>query len=117
MVTGPLLPWEVVTILTSPDGVTWTIRSSGTSSSLSEVTYGNNTFVAVGGSTILTSPDGVTWTIRSSGTSSSLSEVTYGNDTFVAVGGSTILTSPDGVTWTIRSSGTSEFSLWSDLWE
>ena len=77
-----------LTILTSPDGVTWTTRISGTSYGLNGVTYGNNTFVAVGGSTILTSPDGVSWTIRTSGTSYGLNGVTYGNNTFVAVGGS-----------------------------
>lgn len=44
------------TILTSPDGATWTVRSSGTSHSLGGVTYGNKTFVAVGDSgTILQS--------------------------------------------------------------
>jgi hypothetical protein len=51
------------TILTSPDGVTWTQRTSPTSNSLYGWTYGNGTFVAVGRwGTILTSPDGVTWT-------------------------------------------------------
>ena len=75
------------TILTSPDGVTWTIRSSGTSNSLYGVTYGNNTFVAVGyNGAILTSPDGVSWTTRFSGTSYGLYGITYGNGTFVAVG-------------------------------
>ena len=44
------------TILTSPDGVTWAIRSSGTSDYLLGVAYGNGTFVAVGyGGTILQS--------------------------------------------------------------
>jgi hypothetical protein len=44
-------------ILTSPDGVTWTQRDSGTSNNLSGVAYGNGTFVAVGWhGTILTSP-------------------------------------------------------------
>ena len=44
-------------ILTSPDGVNWTARVSGTYNSLFGVTYGNGTFVAVGdGGTILTSP-------------------------------------------------------------
>jgi hypothetical protein len=62
------------------------------------VTYGNNTFVAVGrGGAILTSPDGATWTQRTSPTSNSLYGATYGNGTFVAVGyDGTILTSPDG---------------------
>ena len=45
------------TILTSPDGVTWTARTSGTGNGLRGVAYGNNTFVAVGEyGTILTSP-------------------------------------------------------------
>ena len=36
------------TILTSPNGVTWTIRTSGTTNNLSGVSYGNSTFLAVG---------------------------------------------------------------------
>ena len=45
------------TILTSPDGVTWIQRSSGTTNLLNGVTFANGTFVAVGrGGTILTSP-------------------------------------------------------------
>jgi hypothetical protein len=36
------------TILTSPDGVNWTARTSGTRNDLYGVTYGNGTFVAVG---------------------------------------------------------------------
>jgi hypothetical protein len=90
------------TILTSPDGVTWTARTSGTYNPLSSVTYGNGTFVAVGGSpyysgsgTILTSPDGANWTAQTSSTSIPLYGVTYGNNTFVAVGDrGAILTSP-----------------------
>jgi len=74
-------------ILTSPDGVTWTRRDSGTEKDLSGVAYGVGTFIAVGSyGEILTSPDGLAWTERCSGTSSLLKEVSYGNDTFVAVG-------------------------------
>ena len=75
-------------------GTTWTSRNSGTP--LYAVTYGNNTFVAVGAyGTILTSTDGVSWTQRTSPTSNHLRAVTYGNNTFVAVGDyGTILTSP-----------------------
>jgi len=85
------------TILTSPDGVTWTERTSGTTNLIFGVTYGNSTFVAVGSGTILTSPDGVTWTERTSGAFYYIyyiSGVTYGNGTFVAVGdGGSILQS------------------------
>jgi hypothetical protein len=44
-------------ILTSPDGVSWNQRTSGTDNNLHGVAYGNGLFVAVGdGGTILTSP-------------------------------------------------------------
>ena len=94
------------TIITSPDGKTWTELSSGTSVWLTNVSYGNNTFVAVGstpsGSTILSSTDGVSWTSRSPSTSSRLEGVAYGNNIFVAVGAGKIMTSYDGITWTWR---------------
>jgi hypothetical protein len=97
--------------VTSPDGVTWTVRASGVPRALRGVTYGNGRFVAVGDGVILTSPDGVTWTKRGSGTYV-LYGVTYGNGRFVAVGGNgVILTSPDGVTWTVGASGTDDLLL------
>jgi len=96
------------TILTSPDGTTWTKRTSGTSEYLRGVTSGNGLFVTVGFfGTILTSPDGITWTERTSGIFRNLYGVTSGNGLFVTVGESgTILTSPDGNSWTKRTSGT-----------
>ena len=108
--TKYLIVGSLGTIFISSDGTNWTSKYSGTSDSLSGVTYGNGTFVTVGYTgTILTSPDGTTWTSRSSGTSNRLYGVTYGNGTFVMVGQSgTIFTSPDGTTWTERTSGTSE---------
>jgi hypothetical protein len=105
------------TVISSPDGVTWTTQTCSMSESLSGIAYGNGAFVVVGtGGTILTSADGVTWTERSSGTWHDLVGITYGNGTFVAVGsvwgyysgGSVILTSPDGVNWTERTSGITE---------
>ena len=97
------------TILTSPDGTSWTERTSGTSDSLYGVTYGNGLFVTVGDFGIIhTSPDGLSWTKRRTVTSDYLQGVTYGNGLFVSVGDSgTILTSSDGTTWTSRTSGTS----------
>jgi hypothetical protein len=51
------------TILTSPDGGTWTLRASLPTNSLYGAAYGNGTFVAVGyRGAILTSPDRVAWT-------------------------------------------------------
>jgi hypothetical protein len=88
------------TILTSPDGATWKARSSGTTSNLNVIAYGNNQFVAVGDSgTFLISPDGATWTARSFGTSNNLSSVTYGNNQFIAVGiyGTILALKADGI--------------------
>jgi photosystem II stability/assembly factor-like uncharacterized protein len=78
---------ESGTILTSPDGVTWTSRNSGTTNSLWGITYANNKFVAVGeAGAILTSPDGLTWTSQNSGTTDDLNGVTYAVTAFIAVG-------------------------------
>ena len=95
-------------ILTSPDGVNWTTRLSGTTASLGALAWGNDTFVAVGNNgAILSSPDSINWTIRPSGTAVSLSGVAFGGGLFIAVGETgTILTSPDGVNWTQQTSGT-----------
>jgi hypothetical protein len=73
--------------MTSPDGVTWTRRNSGTSSFLGCITHGGGQFVARGNDgTIVTSPDGVAWTRRTSGTDRGFNAITYGNGTFVGVG-------------------------------
>jgi len=101
------------TVLTSPDGITWTSRTSGTGNALYGVAWSGTQFVAVGSGTggiILTSPDGITWTSRTSGTQSFLSSVTWSGTRFVAVGSmGTILTSPDGITWTPHFSGTGNY--------
>jgi hypothetical protein len=105
------------TILTSPDALAWTSRTTGTVEWLSGIarSAGDDIFVTVGGAgVILSSPDAITWTSRTSGVSEWLNAVTYGSpdDLFVAVGDlGTILTSPNGVTWTARTSGTVEFLL------
>lgn len=99
------------TILTSPDRMIWTRRTSGTYDMLNSVTWGSNQFVVVGNNgVILTSSDGVTWTLRASGISATLQGVTWGGNHFVSVGESgTILTSLDGVIWTPRTSETTAY--------
>jgi alpha-tubulin suppressor-like RCC1 family protein len=107
-------------IMTSTNGVDWTVRQSGTMN-LNGVAYGNGKFVTVGnGGRILQSStlaaDGyATWNEQSSGTASPLNGVIFNGSVFVAVGNSqisenfpfvprmTIITSPDGVTWTDHS--------------
>ncbi|MGA2450312.1 MAG: cell wall-binding protein [Polyangiaceae bacterium] len=99
---------EAGTIITSPDGVTWTIQISNTPLSLYGVTYADNEFIVVGGNSLAGAgvvlsgtPDGVTWTVEDvSGTlSTNLTGVTYGSSRFVAVGNDQVITSPDGVNW------------------
>jgi len=95
-------------ILTSDDGLAYEGHHAGItfSGTLHAITYGNETYVAVGDNgVILTSPDLIFWAQRNSGTSAHLYDVTYGAGIFVAVGaGGTILTSRDGLTWMPRSS-------------
>lgn len=125
-------------IITSPDGVKWTTRSSDTTKGLNSISWSANQFVAVGwGGNIITSPDGVTWMpqIPAMGSvlvgdglvGNGLTGLVWSGMQFVAVGGSynensdltaadTILTSPDGLTWTTRISDVGNRYLSSVAW-
>ena len=104
-------------IITSPDGVTWTSRTSGLAAgALQSVVFAGNQFVAAGNDgtygVVLTSPDGITWTQHQlpdhvAGGITNANELAYGNGTYLAVatqnnGASPylFLTSTDAVTWT-----------------
>lgn len=95
-------------VMTSPDGVTWTL-GTGVAGSWLDVRYDNGLFVAVGNSganRIMTSVDGVTWTARTAPELNTWTSVTYGGGLYVAVsqdGTNRVMTSPDGVTWTSGS--------------
>jgi hypothetical protein len=93
-------------IITSPNGVAWTSRTSGVApTQLLGVASNGTIAVAVGATgTIITSPDGITWTTRTSGVVVSLGDVVWNGSLFIVAGSSaTILTSPDGITWTLRT--------------
>lgn len=101
-------------VMTSPDGITWTMRTASAPNYWTSITYGNGLFVVVGAtgtSRVMTSPDGITWTSRGSSVSQQWYAVTYGNGLYVAVAsghdsGSAagrVRTSPDGITWTNRT--------------
>jgi hypothetical protein len=103
-------------ILTSPDGIAWTVRrTSNPVTTLQNVIWTGTQFVAVGyGGLIVTSPDGSAWTQRTSGVTGSLNGVAWTGSQLVAVGAtgttvlnstSLVLTSPDGITWTQRNAG------------
>ena len=70
---------------------------------LDGITFGNNTFVAIGerGTVRTSSDNGTTWDNGSSGKTTQLNEVAYGNSTFVAVGqsGTHLYSSNNGSTW------------------
>lgn len=98
-------------IVTSPDGTTWTASpSSGvvTTQQLNGVHYNASAalWVAVGNAgTIITATDPTgTWTLQTSGTIGSLNEVTYFNNLWVVNNaGGGVLTSPNATAWTARS--------------
>lgn len=103
-------------VMTSPDGVTWTSRSSVANNIWLGVTYGgpvgSELFVAVSAQgtssdSVMTSPDGVNWTPRTS-PANAWRSVAWSSTAgvFVAVadtGVSRVMTSPDGINWTPRT--------------
>ena len=99
---------------TSPDGATWTSRTSYAtamaSNSGNSVVWNGSKYVSGGVSGyIATSTDGITWTqqtgLRStSWGTSTVNDITWSGTQFVAVGDSgKVATSSDGVTWTYQS--------------
>ena len=109
-------------IFTSPNGTTWTARSSGSTNALRAVASSSKELVAVGANgTILTSAnEGATWTAQNSGTKVDLMSVVWSGTQFVAVGYSgmagAILSSPNGSTWTARATGSVLPILMSVAW-
>ena len=104
-------------ILTSPDGITWTSRTSPNAGLFNNcVAYSPtlNLLVLVGDGRssnpyILTSPNGITWTSRTGPAAVNWANITWGNGLFVAIAQNTgnaatsIMTSPDGINWTLRT--------------
>ncbi len=111
------------TVLTSPDGISWTNKNIvvTTPNNLRDIAYNGARYVSVGSNgTVLTSSDGINWTAAQitpavpSGTS--FEALVWSGSLFVAVGTSGIIyTSPDGLTWTQQSSGTLD-NLWGIAW-
>lgn len=94
-------------IYSSPDGIAWTSRQSGTPRNLTAVAWGGNAFHAVGeGGTHLTSPDGISWTADVIGEGSDLHGISFTTRGWIIVGkDGAIFHSGDGSTWTMRISG------------
>lgn len=94
-------------ILSSPDGITWTSRTSGTTQRLNGVAWDGARFLAVGdGATILSSTNGSSWSSLHTGDDGVwLQDVSYSGTRYVAAGNlypadsAYVLTSTDGNTW------------------
>jgi len=86
-------------LATSTDAITWTSRTSGTSSIIYALAYGNGVYVYAGeGGVAATSTDAITWTSRTTGTTSDITNLVYGTK-FVAAGSEYTGTSTNGITW------------------
>ncbi len=112
-------------LLSSENGVDWTVRANGGASCCPGLTYGltfgGGKFVGVGHfGNIARSSDGIRWSY-SSVDSVALHAVAYGLGRFVAVGGSgfigtsNIFTSADAITWVPRQSDPVSQTFLSDV--
>jgi hypothetical protein len=115
-------------VTTSPNGVTWTTRSSSTAAAWKSVVYdaaansGAGLFVAVAEDRVMTSDDGINWTTQTVPTGR-WTDVAYGNGLWVATQSlyenettqNRIVTSRDGVNWTARSTLTSTDRNWTGI--
>ena len=92
-------------ILTSADGVTWTSRTSGPADASNGVTYGNGTFIAVGGGGTILQSDSV-WDSACAATlgddlSIHIPIVTYASTSYWA----DMQPVPDTLDWAIAAAG------------
>lgn len=95
-------------ISTSTDAVTWTARTSGTTSTLNAVIWDGAKFITAGtAGNIRSSTDGITWTLTNTGATFDSYDIAWNGSTYVVVGAASsdprIATSTDGVTWTLRT--------------
>lgn len=99
------------TVLSSPDGDTWSRGTVAGAGFLSGVTpYGAGWIACGGGGGLYASADGVQWTPRVSGTTNWVYRVRALGTNLVAVGqNGVVLTSANGVDWVSRTSGTDAF--------
>lgn len=100
-------------IVTSVDGITWTVRTPPTIRAWVGAAYGNGIWVLIAfdgtaAQQVATSPDGITWTARTASVNNQWTDLCFGNGLFVAIAnsgaGNRVMTSPDGITWTTRVS-------------
>ena len=84
-------------VVTSPDGISWTLRNAAANNDWQSVAFGNNKFVAIssnGTNRTMYSSDGINWT--SIAVTSGSNSIAFGNGKFTT--GKNYST--DGITWT-----------------
>jgi hypothetical protein len=103
-------------IITSPDGINWTVRVSPIDNNWTSVCWSQQLTLLVAvsnsgtGNRIMTSSDGINWTIQTSPADNNWTSICWSSKLtlFVAVASSgtdnRIMTSTDGINWTLRTS-------------
>jgi len=87
--------------MTSPDGISWTSRTSPTTKNLLGVFWDGHQYLAGGDAgTIIASPDGINWTSHNSDSKINFYSFAYSGTVYVAVGNDGIRLSTDSITWT-----------------
>jgi len=94
-------------VMTSSDGIDWTVRTPASSNAWSYVTHAAGKFVAVSttgsGNRVMVSADGITWMSGTTPADNYWSSIAYGNGIFVSVAwngtGNRVMASYDGITW------------------
>lgn len=111
-------------VITSPDGLTWTERStSDDTAQWASIAWSPtlSLFVAVGSgpsTRVMTSPDGINWTNRTPAEPNTWTSITWVSalGLFVAVasdGSNRVMTSPNGILWTAQAAA--EANAWQSI--
>lgn len=90
-------------------GITWSLANTSAANAWIDITFGNNTFVAISldgtNRAMYSTNNGATWTTGTAGFSVQWFAVGYGNSVFVAVGNnmtqSAMRSTNNGVTWSL----------------
>lgn len=84
-------------VYTSPDGITWTSRTSGTVTNLTGIAWSGAEFIAISSTVAIRSTDGMSWS--SAGTNGGV-RMCYSGGVFIVFNGSTIIrVSTTGEEW------------------
>jgi hypothetical protein len=104
-------------IMTSPDGLKWTSRTSTTKNNLLGLFWDGHQYLAGGDQgTILSSPDGIKWTSRDSGCQVKFYSFSCCGTRYVAVGNDGIRISSNSVAWTEPASAPTSVPFTASTW-